>query len=50
MKKRYWYCPTDTMGQRTGEWCAVELTEEEARAFPHYLYDNQAMAMRAALS
>lgn len=50
MKKTYWYCPTDSMGQRTGEWLKVELTDEEARSFPKFLYDSAAQAMRAALS
>lgn len=49
-KKRFWYCPTDWMGQRTGEWCEIELTEEEARNYPGFLYDDELQAMRAALS
>lgn len=38
------------MGQRTGEWRSVELTEEEARTFPRFLYNDEMQAMRAALS
>jgi hypothetical protein len=50
MKKKYWYCPRDWMGQRTGEWRSVELTEEEAARDPRFLYENEADAMWAALS
>lgn len=38
------------MGQRTGEWRSVELTEEEAARDPRFLYDNEEEAMYAALS
>ena len=49
-KKSYWYCPTDWMGQRTGEWVEVRLTDEERRNYPKFLYDDEYQAMRAALS
>lgn len=53
-KKKYWHCPTDWMGQRTGEWRKILLTEGEARfysRFLHYeLYEDEVQAMRAALS
>lgn len=49
-KRTYWYCPTDWMGQRTGEWREVELTDEEAAKFPRFLYEDEMQAMRAALS
>lgn len=49
MKKTFWYCPTDTMGQRTGEWRKIHLTKEEAEKFPHFLYADEMQAIRAAL-
>ena len=49
-KKTYWYCPTDWMGQRTGEWCKIELTDEQYQNYPGFLYPSEAQAMRAALS
>ena len=49
-KRTYWYCPTDWMGQRTGEWEKIELTEKEAKNYPGFLYTDESQAMRAALS
>ena len=48
-KRTFWYCPTDWMGQRTGEWIKVELTKDEAKEFPHFLYTDEMQAMMAAL-
>lgn len=49
MKKTYWYCPRDNMGQRTGEWRKVKLTDEDAAKFPYFLYSDEMQAIRAAL-
>ena len=48
-KKKFWYCPTDRMGQRTGEWIEVKLTKDEAKTFPHFLYTDEMQAIYAAL-
>lgn len=48
-KHKFWYCPSDIYGQRTGDWREVSLTKEEAAKFPHYLYTDELQAMRAAL-
>lgn len=56
-KKTYWYCPTDSMGQRTGETRRIEVPENEIenrlgcefwRGI--FLYSSDAEAIRAALS
>ena len=48
-KRTYWYCSTDRMGQRTGGWGQIQLTDEERKNYRGFLYKDEYQAMSAAL-
>jgi len=59
MSTKYYYCPEDSYGQRTGEVRTIYLTENEVeykhgllymKDRPIHLYTDYAMAQRAARS